>query len=531
MKRNIVIRGGQIVDGTGRAAYEADLSINSGKIEEIGNLGPRFSYQEIDARGLTVAPGFIDAHSHSDLILLKEDILDCKIRQGVTCEVLGQDGLSVFPLNERNRDLMPGLVAGLLGHEPADRPWNSLSEYSEALQKHGVSSNYALLVPHGTVRAAVMGMETRAATDAEIGAMVQLVEEGMRQGAVGLSTGLYYVPCGYADRRELLALAAAVGRFDGPVVVHIRNESENLLSALREMCDICLEAGARLHISHYKVMGHANWGLVKEGIKLISDYMARGLSVTFDQYPYTAGSTSLISRLPPWAMEGGLTKALERCTDPCLRTQIKAELKNPATEWENRALVIGWENTVISSVVNPENFALVGKNISQIAQEQGKEAEDVFLDMLVSENSSPSIITFMASEEDVATVMRHPQTMVCTDGIPGLKPHPRLYGTFPRILGYYVREKKVLSLEEAVRKMTSLPARTFRLGQRGELRPGWAADLVLFNAQTVCDNASYENPCAYSSGIEWVFVNGEAVVSPQHIGANGAGRYLQQKQS
>ncbi len=531
LNQDLIIKGGYVVDGSGKIPFKADLKIENGLISDIGKQRFNTDQRIIDATNLFVAPGFIDTHSHSDLMFLssKNKNKECKIRQGVTTEIIGQDGIGVAPVNKMSISKVKDLVKGLIGDSdiPKDWRWNDISSYVKTVSEYKIPNNFAILIPHGTVRVAVKGMNSGLATDQELKNMKDIVRKGMEQGAVGLSTGLYYTPCNFADRNELIQLTQVVGEYNGGLVVHMRNESDLLLSSIEEVCDVCIKAGTWLHISHFKIVGKNNWGKSKDALNLINSFRQQGLSITMDQYPYTAGTTGLIFRLPPWLLKDGINQALKYLSDTQVRKQIKEELEINSNTWENRVLIVGWDNHIISYLRQPQNKKYIGKSISEISESEGMHPVDLVCDLLIEEKGAISVITFFSNEKDLIRIMSDTHTMVGTDGIPSENPHPRLYGSFPRILGKYVREMKVIDVAEAVRKMTSLPAKTFNLSKRGQIKKGWIADIVIFNPDIVIDRATYKKPIQNPLGIEWVLIGGQVVISPKQCNANiGAGQYV-----
>lgn len=521
---DLLIKGGKVYDGTGAPWTMADVGVIGGRIAAIGDLRGARAIKTIDAEGLCVSPGFIDIHSHSDLAVLVNSRAESKIRQGVTTEVVGQCGSSPAPLTERSMEL-GRQMAKEYGLEIT---WNDMAGYIQAVTDNGTSINIVPVVGHGAVRAAVMGMERRAPTHEELGQMMQLVDQAMQDGARGFSTGLIYPPSSYADVDEISALAGVVARHDGIYMTHMRNESEGLMESIEETLEVGRRAGVRVQISHHKAVGRPNWGLPAQSLPRMEAARREGIDVTADQYPYIASSTGLSSVIPAWAHEGGNAKMLERMRDPETAKRIRAEI---AESQEKRGG--SWEDLFVASVSVEADRQWEGKNIQQIADARGVDPITVVFDLLLS-GQYVGQIRFGMSEEDVKTIMRHPLVMTGSDGsclapygpLGRGKPHPRNYGTFVRVLGKYVREEGNMELAEALRKMTSLPASRMRLVDRGILRPGMAADITVFNAETVGERATFLDPHQYAAGIEYVIVNGKATVwQGEHTGAAG-GRVL-----
>ncbi len=477
------------MDGSGRPGFRADVAVAGDRIVEVGTLRAEAA-RTIDAAGCVVAPGFVDVHTHDDLALVREPAVDFKVMQGVTTEIVGNCGVGPAPASEAYLEFYRTVLGSILG--PVDvAEWTTTEEYYRAVEEAGPSLNVASFVPHNTLRFLAMGMERRPPSASELGAMKDLLAAGLEAGALGLSSGLIYPPGMFADTEELIELARVAAEYEGMYASHIRDEGDGLLEAVEEAIRIGEEGGVRVEISHLKAAGRRNWGRVEESLRRIEGARARGADVTADVYPYTAGSTSL-----------GV-----------------AVLMRGSEEWEP-------EEVLISSVRHQHRYE--GMNLAEIAREMGLPPVEAAQRLLEEEENAVVAVVFMMSEEDVQRVMSHELTMFGSDGIPtpGGKPHPRLYGTFPRVLGRYVREMGLLSLEEAVRKMTSLPAGKHGLAERGELRPGWLADLVVFDPATVTDTATYEEPRQHPAGIRYVIVNGRVVVDEGvHTGAS-AGRVL-----
>lgn len=484
---DLVIRGGTVVDGTGAAALAADVGIVGGRIVAVGALRQR-AQRVLDARGLVVAPGFIDVHSHDDMALIRGPRLDFKVMQGVTTVVIGSCGSGVAPVTPDYRQHYELFLSSVLG-PAADFSWSTTAEFYAALEKAGPSLNVAPLAPHGVLRFAAMGMESRPPSAEQMERMKELLEEALTAGAIGLSTGLIYPPGMFAATEELIELCRVVARHGGIYASHIRNEGSRLLEAVEEAIRIGREAGVPVQISHHKAHGRANWGKVVDSLALIDRARAEGQDVTVDVYPYTAGSTLLAVILAGGEEEGGPEDVM-----------VAAAPRRPEVE---------------------------GKTLPEIGEMMGLPPLEAG-QKLVQEDPSVVAIGFGMAEEDVRRVMAHPAAMIGSDGIPsaGGKPHPRLYGTFPRVLGTYVRREKVLGLEEAIHKMTDLPARKHRLAERGRLAPGYYADVTVFDARSINDLATYQDPRRYPDGIRYVIVNGEVVVEgSRHTGRN-AGRVL-----
>ena len=529
MEYDVLIVNGRIFDGTGNPWFYGDVGIVGDKIAAIGRRLRGDAKTVIDASGLAVSPGFIDMHSHSDLELLVDGRALSKIMQGVTLEVIGNCGGSAAPLNDFLKAHMEKFV--LPDFEGAVKlEWNTLGEYFKKLEESGISLNVASHVGHSNVRACVIGFEKREPKPEELEEMKRLVEEAMLDGAIGMSTGLIYPPSSYAKTEEIIELAKVVAKHGGIYASHIRGEGETLLEAVKEAIRIGEEAGLPVEISHFKASGKSNWGKIRDAARLIEEAREKGVDVTADQYPYTASSTSLSALLPDWAHEGGSEKLLERLKSPDARTTILEHLKR-----YSRLESDYWDRIVISYLSKNLNF--LGKSIKEISDILGLSPEETVIKLLIEEESRVSHINFNMCDEDVEFAMRKPWIMVGSDGsavapegvLGKGKPHPRYYGTFPRFLSLYVREKRVLTLEQSIRKMCYLPAWRLGFRDRGIIREGAYADIVIFNPKTVKDNATFTDPHKFPTGIIHVLVNGVPVVfDSKHTGAK-PGRVLRRK--
>ncbi|MGG1658164.1 N-acyl-D-amino-acid deacylase family protein [Brevibacillus sp. NRS-1366] len=508
---DLIIRNGMVCDGTGNPWTRLDVGLKNSLISSVSNLAAASGDVEVDAAGLVVAPGFIDAHVHSDLWCTRPDIHRIRVLQGITTELAGQDGVSVAPVTAGTKALWMKQLSRVNG-DIGEWPWSSIDEYLSFLEKTKKAGNIAYLVPHGNIRSMVMGFTGREATQKEIAAMQELVEMGMQQGAFGVSSGIQYPPCVYANKEELVGICKGAAKYGGCFVVHIRNESNYSVEALDEVIDAARKSGVRLHVSHFKVCGERNREKLDIALEKMEQGRAEGIEITFDQYPYAAASTFLHAILPPWMHDGGVRKMLERLRDARLREQAKEEILHSG-EYDNPVRNNGWANLVIASVSSDGNRRLEGMSLLEVAERKGTEPAYAAFDLLIEEEGEVMIIIHWGNEEDVERVMKHPLQMVGSDGVFGGKPHPRLYGSFARVLGHYSREKQAFPFWEAVRKMTGAPAQLLRLQDRGFLREGYRADIVVFDPATVVDQATYENPLTLPIGISHVLVNGQIVVS------------------
>ena len=515
-----VIKNGYVVDGTGNPWFKADLGIKSGKVLKIGDLGSEDANRIINAKGLVVCPGFIDMHSHSEYSLLVNSKAESKIGQGVTTEVNGNCGDSPAPIEGITAE-----AAEEAKEYKLDMDWSTLGEYSDRLERQGIALNVAQLVGHGTIRTAVMGYENRPPTREELNKMKELVAQAMEDGAFGMSTGLFYSPGGFADTEEVIELCRVVAEYGGIYTSHIRGEGDPLIEAVAEAIEIGEKANISVQISHHKACGIENWGKIKKTLRMMEEARSRGADVTCDVYSYTACGADLVSLIPIWAHEGGVDKLRERLRDLKMRERIKKEMLEGLLGWESTVKQSGWGKIRVIGWKEHKEFE--GKTLAEIAELKGVDPFDLTFDLIVKKES-PELVDLAMSEEDVCAVITHPLSMIGSDGwalapygvLGESKTHPRSYGTYPRILGKYVRKEKVLTIENAIRKMTSLPAQKLGLRDRGILRKGMWADVVVFNPKTVMDKATYEDPHRYPEGIEYVLVNGEIVVDRgEHTGA------------
>ncbi len=511
---DLAILGVQILDGTGRPAFMADIGIKAGRIVRIGKIEKGAAVKDIMSAGRVVCPGFIDTHSHSDVMALAEPELLPKLMQGITTELLGQDGIAAAPLHPTWIDQWRQYMAGLAGDPPIHWDWQTIGQYAARLDAARPGPNLAFLAPLGNIRLVILGMENVRADEKSLRAMEAEVTRALEEGAAGISLGLVYTPCTFFQAEELERLCRIAAGLDGFLVVHIRSGGNLLLEAIGEMICLASATGIPLHISHFKASGRRNWEKMERALEAVDEANRQGLDVTFDIYPYTAASTMFLAVLPPWALEGGIQDTLRRLQDPSDRDRMRDQILNPpppdlsAPGWDNTANLAGWENVIVSSVGSGKNQSWVGRSVAAIARDSGRDACETAFDILLEEEGRVGMVTFVMSEEKVIKGLVHPRGMICTDGLLGGKPHPRVYGSFPRVLGLYVRERKELSLAEAVRKMTSLPAARIKLRDRGTIAEGMAADLLVFNAGTVLDRATYEDPRQFPTGIDHVIVNG-----------------------
>lgn len=508
---DILLRGGRVVDGTGNPWFHGDVAVKGGVIAGVGRVEGE-AETVLDVEGLVVAPGFIDTHSHSDLLLISEPLAEAKVLQGITTEVVGQDGLGEAPIEARHVKQWRRYLSGLNGDPDVDWSWRNFGEYLDVLEEARPSVNVAALVGHGNLRLAAMGMVDRGPDSGELETMRLLLARSLEEGALGLSTGLIYAPCIYSETSELVELCKTASAHGGVFVVHMRDEGDRLIESMDEVVQIGCEARVPVHISHFKASGESNWGKSADALRRLHHAEKEGVQISFDQYPYTAGSTFLSSLLPPWVHAGGVDELLRRLRDLPVRTRITEESKSA------RSRSPRWDRLHCTNLRGETNAGFEGMTMKEIAKARGQSPLDALMDIVLEESNGATMISFTMSEDDVKRFMADPHGAVCTDGILLGKPHPRAYGAFPRVLGRYVREG-VLGLENAVRKMTGLPAQIMGLEGRGVIRAGYKADITVFSPDTVKDTATYADPRRHPVGIVHVIVNGKlTVLDGEHTG-------------
>ncbi|MEU0072145.1 D-aminoacylase [Streptomyces sp. NPDC006332] len=519
----LVIRDADVVDGSGGASYRADVVIDRGRIVSIvqeaaaaGCQRPK-ARRELDAEGLALSPGFIDMHAHSDLALLRDPDHSAKAAQGVTLEVLGQDGLSYAPVDDRTLADVRRAITGWNGDgDDIDFDWRSVGEYLDRLDSgfdgQGIAVNAAYLVPQGTVRALAVGWEDREATPGELDRMRHLVAEGLEQGAVGLSSGLTYTPGMYAKDAELTELCRVVASYGGYYCPHHRSYGAGALEAYEEMVALTREAGCALHLAHATMNFGVNKGRAPELLSLLDDALAAGADISLDTYPYTPGSTTLAALLPSWASEGGPEEVLRRLEDEGTAERVRHDLEVVGADGCH-GVPVEWDTIEISGVRDAGLADFVGRTVQESADLRGEAPWVTARRLLIDDRLGSTILQHVGHEENVRAIMRHPVHTGGSDGIlQGAKPHPRAYGTFPRYLGHYVRELGVLTLEECVARLTARPAARLRLPDRGLVREGYRADLVLFDPARVAAGSSFENPRELPTGIPYVLIDGRFVI-------------------
>jgi dihydroorotase/N-acyl-D-amino-acid deacylase len=513
---DLVIIHGHIIDGTGSPWYSGDIGIRAGRIAAIGNLSESARKRTVDAQGKVVAPGFIDMLGQSETTILVDPRLPSKIFQGITTEVTGEGG-SIAPLNDA---IIQADRAGY-EHYKINPDWRTFRQYFARLEKQGMGINLASYVGATQVRRMVLGDADVQPTSEQLETMKALVREAMRDGAVGVSTSLMYAPAPYAKTEEIIALAAQAAPFGGIYASHVRNESDSALESIDEAVRIGREAHIPVEIWHFKIAGKANWGHMPELIARVNKARAEGVDVAADTYAYTAWFNSMSAFVPAWAHDGGDTKLIERLKDPATRARIRKDLETPSKDWDNEwDEISGPQDVMISVVQNPALKKFQGQRLTDVAKAWNKDPMDTLFDLLIEDKAFTECAVFGMSEPDVALALQQPWVSIDNDssgtspeGILGEEhPHPRAYGTFPRILRRYVREEKKLTLEDAIRKFSALPAQRMRFTDRGVLRSGMWADVVIFDSETVRDLATFDNPNQLSQGMDFVLVNGVPVI-------------------
>jgi N-acyl-D-aspartate/D-glutamate deacylase len=526
---SLLIKNGTLIDGSGTARQPADVAIAADKIAAIAPQLPENAARTVDATGLIVAPGFIDIHSHSDFFYEQCPSAESKIRQGVTTEVVGMCSFSPAPCTMESRHQVEA-AAHSLGATLKVR-WSTFDEYLNRLETVRPCVNIVHFVGHGPIRYAAMGAENRAPSPAELATMKSLLAEAMGAGAFGLSSGLVYPPSAFARTEELIALCTSMSARGGQYFTHMRGEADTLLESISEAVAISEQADVALQIAHLKASGRENWPSFDRALELIEAARRRGVRASADVYPYAASSTFMTALVPKWAHDGGITKLLQRICDPATRARIVAENSQPGDRWGSTQETIGWDEILIATCPSPE---VEGLSLAELASRRRRPAADAMLDLLVEHEGAVSMVMFTQAEDNVRKALRQPYVMIGSDSL-GLaggqgphagRPHPRMYGTFPRVLGKYAREARLFSYEDAIAKMSGMPAAKLDLPKRGLVREGYFADLTLFDPETVCDTATFEAPHRYPIGIPYVMVNGDVVVDAGAFNHCSAGRVL-----
>lgn len=521
---DILIKNGLVVDGSGAAPYTGNLAIQGERIALV--QGEPEARRVIDAGGKYVTPGFIDTHSHSSILVNKEPQLHPKLFQGITTELLAQDGMGPAPVNEATLAPWRKAMSGLEGRSETDWSWRSVADYLAVVEQLPLGPNLAYLAPHGNIRMVVMGLDSRKPTPQEQERMNAELQKAFDEGAFGMSTGMIYPPCCYADIDEFIELGRVIARNGGIFVTHQRSEADDILNSMDEIFEIGRESGCRVHFSHFKCCGKKNWDKVPKVLDKLDAAQAEGQIVSFDQYPYVAGSTMMSVILPPWVHDGGTEKLLERLDDPGLREKMKHDILNGIPGWDNFVDFAGFDGIFITFVKNDDAQQYVGMNLTQLGEATGKTPLDAIFDLIRDEENIAGLVDFYGTEEHVKLFLSRPEQNVCTDGIIGGKPHPRLYGAFTRVLGKYTRDEGLFPIQTAIRKMTGKPADVLGFTDRGYLREGYAADVLVIDPAAVTDLGTYIEPKQLSKGIDYAIVNGKILIDDGQATAQAAGKVL-----
>ncbi|MDR1955782.1 MAG: amidohydrolase family protein [Treponema sp.] len=516
MLDTIIIKG-RIVDGSGGAPYVADIGIQGGKIACIKTPGSLTGAHTIDAAYQYITPGFIDIHRHEDAVVFSPGYGEIQLRQGITSAVSGNCGLSIVPFPPPQRQAIASYLKPIIGILPEGKEFETFSGYLSLLEQERLPLNVGMLIGNGTIRMAVQGFDQARLSPEAVRQAHSYLEDALQHGAFGVSMGLAYMPENCYDQEGLVEVLEPIRGSSVPLVTHIRGEGALLVDALKELITLAEALQVPLHISHYKCVGRRNWGhLLRKATEILDRARDRGIGITVDVYPWTAGATQLAQVLPPEYLEGGLEQAAYRLRDPVLRRQCAAILEQPQSRFENQIDLIGWENIMVSAVHTEQNQRFLGKRITEIAQERGCDPTDAAFDLLVEEAGDVSMVNFIACEADIMAILQYPYSVVVSDSIypaDGL-PHPRQYGTFPKLLAEYTRDRHILSLPEAIHKITLGPAAVFSIPHKGRIAEGYDADLVIFDLERIENHASYREPRGLGTGLSYVLVNG--VIANDH---------------
>lgn len=527
---DVILRGGTIYDGSGEKPYSGDVAISGDRIAALGDIGEAGAALEVDVTGLAVAPGFVNMMSWANESLIEDGRSQSDIRQGVTLEIMGE-GDSMGPLNDRMRQEMIDSQSDI----SYDVEWTTFAGYLEFLEKHGISANVASFIGAATPRNYVIGHEDREPTAEELEQMRAVVRQAMQEGALGVASSLIYPPGSFAKTIELVELSKVAAEYDGMYISHMRDEGANMLEAIDELLTIARQANIRAEIYHFKASGQPNWHLFDQAVAKVERARAEGLQITADVYTYPAGSTGLNAAIPPWVQEGGFEASVERMKDPAIRERLAREMLEDSDDWENMYLGAGSpENILLVGFKTEALKPLTGKTLGEVAKLRGTDPRMTAMDLIIEDDSRVGTVYFSQSEEVVSKAVALPWVSFNSDaaslapeGVFLLSsPHPRAYGSFARVLGKYVRDEKVLSLEEAIRKLAALPAANLKIDRRGQLKDGFYADVVVFDPATIQDHATFVKPHQYATGMLHVFVNGTQVLKDgEHTGAK-PGRFV-----
>lgn len=526
---DILIQNGTVIDGNGSPAYCADVAVKDGKIAQIAPHIVADAKKIIDAAGRLITPGFIDIHRHADVNLFTSGFGEPELRQGLTTIINGNCGLSVVPCPPEHRDEIFTFLQPVIGEVDSSLKFTNFEEYIALVQKQPLPLNVGMLIGNGTVRAAVKGYETDRLTPTELAQAHHYLHSSLAAGALGVTLGIVYAPENCYGIDGFVEVLQPMRDFQVPLVTHIRGEGDTFHQSLHEVIEIARRLGVPLHISHLKCIGSRNWGHgVTKALEMLDNARQSGMDITCDAYPYTAGSTQLIQILPPQFLEGGSAGIVKALSNPEKRRELTEILKKPSDYFENLVNMVGWGNIVMSTLTQPENQRYIGKSVEQIAAEQGKDPYDCAYDMLISEQCKISMVDYITSEDDIKTILRYPYTSVISDSVypTGGVPHPRLYAAFPKVLIEYVRESPVLTIEQAIHKMTALPASVYHLKGKGILREGCDADINVFALKNLSTDATYQEPRRFAKGFDFILVGGKIAVDHDVLTHIPAGKTL-----
>lgn len=526
---DLIIKNGTIVDGSGADALAGDIAIKNGVIMEISSHINAESMQVVDATGQVVAPGFIDIHRHSDAFVFRDGFGEIQLRQGITTTINGNCGLSIVPCPAKQRKEILQYLRPIVGSLPEGIEFDTFSEYLSAVENIRLPINFGMHIGNGTLRMATRGFEKGELQEEDYVCIHKYLRDAIDSGAFGVSLGLVYMPENMYDLDSITRALDPIRNSNIPIVAHIRGEGDLLIKSLEEVLAIARQLNIPLHVSHFKCVGKRNWKhLLREALNLLDKAREGGMRVTCDVYPWTAGSTQLVQLLPPEYLEGGMKQTVQRLTNPYSRARCVEILKTPQSRFENLLHLVGWENIMITTVQTPENQKYIGMRVSEIAQAKGIDPYECAFDLLIEENCNISMVNFIACEDDIETILRYPYSCIISDSIypDGGMPHPRQFGTFPKILAEYVRERQILTLEQAIHKFTGAPAMNLSIHGKGLLQKGLDADVTIFNPDTVQNNADYISPTSMAAGFSYVFVNGVLANDHDRFISNDAGKVL-----
>jgi N-acyl-D-aspartate/D-glutamate deacylase len=526
---DLIIKNANIIDGSGESSYQSDIAIIGEKIVEIDKNINKKAKNIIDAENKNVVPGFIDMHCHDEVEILKTNTVSPKVKQGVTTVVNGNCGIGFIPVNPNKLNDLYDFASKLFDLEDIEINWRNYEMFKDQFNKNNLGINIVNLIPHGALRIAVMGFKEKKADDKEKKEMGLILEEYLKKGAYGMSTGLLYPPCSYADLEELTYLCSVLAKHNKIFTIHLRNESDEIIKSIKDVIEIAKKTGVSVEVSHLNISGKNNWGKSKEVLSLIEKARKEGYNINCDQYPYKAGSTFISALLPQWSLDGGTKSLIEKLqtNKNNIQQNIKNDIENGISGWDNIIKSSGWDSIVINSVKNKEKEDIIGKSLLEISKLWNMDKYEVLYKLITEESGEVTVLIFSVDKKDLYRIFKKDYIMVGTDGIKlDGKPHPRLYGTYFKILDKFVKENKLLSLEKTIRKMTSLPAEKLKLKDRGLIKENYFADLVILDFEEIKDVATYESPEKTGDGIKYVIVNGEIVVKDKEVIKKNGGLIL-----